>query len=94
MDRDELMRMVHTLDPIVRIGKSGVNPKIIAEMKKHLKKRKIIKVKFLKSSMQEVSVADLAQKVATDCNAIIIKRTGFVVTYAIQGLPIDGRRKR
>ncbi len=37
----------HALPVLVRIGKAGLTPSVIEEIKKHLKKRRVIKVKFL-----------------------------------------------
>ena len=38
-----------TLEPVVRIGKSGLTDSMIGEINKNLIKRKLIKIKLLKS---------------------------------------------
>lgn len=83
----DLSQKIHALQPIVRIGKAGLTPAIVQEIRKHLHKRKLIKVKFLKSSLEDATIKELSQKLATDLNAQLLQCTGFVVTYAVQRLP-------
>ena len=42
-----------TLEPVVRIGKSGLTENIVKEINKNLSKRKLIKIKLLRSSYED-----------------------------------------
>lgn len=63
----------------VRIGKAGINDAIITEIGRHLKMKKLVKVKFLPSAMENQDKKKMAQKIAALCDAILVKRVGFVV---------------
>lgn len=69
----------HALKPVVRIGKAGLTPAIIDETKKHLKRKKVIKVKFLTAAVKGQDKKRLAEQLAKECNARIAHRAGFVV---------------
>ena len=42
-----------TLEPVVRIGKSGLTENIVKEINKNLSKRKLIKIKLLRPSYED-----------------------------------------
>lgn len=77
MDSD-LQKKAQTLRPIVNIGKSGLTPQVIEEIKKHLKKRKLIKIKFLKN-YRDTQEPEL-DKLLLQTGAKLIENKGFVVT--------------
>lgn len=68
----------HSLEPVVIIGKSGITPAILAKIKEQLKKRRIIKIKFLRSAITGKK-EELFAKLAKDVNARLIHHVGFVV---------------
>ncbi len=45
----ELKRKAHVLQPLMQIGKNGLTEGTINEIKRQLKARKTIKIKFMKS---------------------------------------------
>lgn len=47
VDINRLKKEAKILEPILRIGKNGMNDSIILEIEKLLKKRKLIKIKVL-----------------------------------------------
>ncbi len=67
------------LEPVVRIGKAGINDNIIKEIKKQLKKKELIKVKLLGSFVKGKDKKLLADELAEKANAIIVHKVGFVV---------------
>ena len=67
------------LTPILRIGKSGVTDSVIAEIKEQLKKRKLIKLKLLKSVIEGKDKKELAQEIADKTNSELIHQVGFVI---------------
>ncbi|MEE9524990.1 MAG: YhbY family RNA-binding protein [Candidatus Woesearchaeota archaeon] len=66
------------IQPILRIGKSGVTDGIIEEIKRQLRKRKLIKIKFLKSAI-EGSKKEFAEEIAERTRSELIHQVGFVI---------------
>ena len=75
----ELVKRSKTLEPIIRIGKSGLTENVISEIKKQLTKRKLIKVKFLKSALGDMKRKDFAKEIAEKTDSELIHQVGFVV---------------
>jgi len=73
----ELRSRSKLLDPIVRIGKNGVNENLLNDIKIHLKKRRLIKIKLLRSALSSGSIDDVIKAVITDCSCILIDRIGL-----------------
>ncbi len=65
-----------TLEPIVRIGKNGLTESMIREIERHLKKRKLIKIKLLKSVEDRKTIAE---EIAKRTNSELIEAVGFIV---------------
>ncbi len=72
----------HALPVLVRIGKAGITPTVIEEIKKQLKKRKIIKIKFLPGHAKGKNKKEFAAELAKETGAKIISQIGFVVVLA------------
>ncbi len=75
----------HALKPIMQIGKSGISESVLLEVSKHLKKRKLIKVKLLSTFLAEQELLgkhkeEIAQQLAKDTNAQLVQVVGNVVT--------------
>ena len=68
------------IEPTIRIGKNGLTEGTITEIKKQLKKRKIIKIKLLRSFAEREEKDESARKIAELTNSMILERKGFVVT--------------
>jgi len=75
----KLIEDAKRLEPIMRIGKSGITDHIIEDLKIHLKKRKLIKVKFLKSGIEGKDRKKLAEELASKTDSTVIQQVGFVV---------------
>ncbi|MDO8642124.1 MAG: YhbY family RNA-binding protein [Candidatus Woesearchaeota archaeon] len=79
----KLRQQAHTLSATVQIGKAGLTPTIVDELANQLKKRNLVKLKFLPSAFSEhpskkekqAFAAQLAEKVGAE----IIQQIGFVV---------------
>ena len=52
MTSKQLIERSKAIEPTIRIGKSGITESQIEEIKKQLKKRKLIKIKFLRSFIE------------------------------------------
>ncbi len=67
----------HALEPAVRIGKAGITDNVVKQVITLLKKRKVIKVKFLASAIQDNKKARV-NELAERAHARIIHRVGFI----------------
>ena len=80
INKIKLKSMSKTLEPIVRIGKNGLTEGIIKEIKTHLKKRRLIKIKLLPSFIQEKNKKELIKNISTITDSEVIESVGFTVT--------------
>jgi RNA-binding protein len=80
--KTELARIWAEEKPAVRIGKGGLDAGVIEEVNRQLKKRKIIKVKFLKSTTVSENMDELITQLATQTSSVVWGRRGFVVVLA------------
>lgn len=69
---------LHKIEPTVRIGKNGLTKNQTDEIKKQLEKRKIIKIKMLKSFRRK-EAGEMASKIAEKTNSEIISVVGFII---------------
>jgi RNA-binding protein len=81
-DIKELKKKAIAIEPIVRIGKSGLKDTVISEIKKQLKQKNLIKVKMLKTFVGEKDKKALAEELAEKTESILVHRVGFTVTLA------------
>ena len=79
MERRKLAEKAREIEPVLRIGKNGITEGIIEEIKMQLKKKKLIKIKFLKSAMEDIDKKALALRIAEDTNSELIDQVGFVI---------------
>ncbi len=77
--KDELARIWSKVKPAVRIGKEGLNAGVIEEVKRQLKKEKVIKVKFLRALITSEDIEKIATELAEQTSSEIWGRRGFVV---------------
>lgn len=71
-------REAKKLEPIIRIGKNGLTPETIKEIKKLLEKKRLIKIKFLKSALQNKNRKELAKELAEKTSSTLVDVIGFV----------------
>jgi RNA-binding protein len=72
----------HALPVLVRIGKSGITDTILEEIRKQVKKRSIIKVKFLPGHASGKDKRAFSKELATKTGTVIVHQVGFVVVLA------------
>ncbi len=77
METKELKSKSKLLKPVIRIGKNGMSEETIKEIKKHLKKRKLIKIKILKSFRSD-NKKEIANNAAKLTGSKVIDSVGFV----------------
>jgi len=67
------------LEPVVRIGKAGITNNVVKEIKKQLEKKKLIKIKLLKSFVKGKNKKLVAMELAEKTDSIIVNKVGFTV---------------
>jgi RNA-binding protein YhbY len=65
---------------VIRVGKNGVTPAIIEEIKSVLKKHKKVKVKMLKTSLVDADKHEQAEDIKRMCKAKKAHLIGHIVT--------------
>lgn len=78
-EKQELVEKAKKLEPVLRIGKNGLTSGVVEEIKKQLKKKKLIKVKFLKAALEEKNRKEFAKEIAEKTDGELIHQVGFVV---------------
>ena len=68
------------IEPTIRIGKSGITDSQIQEIKKQLKSRKLVKIKFLRSFIETTDKKKAVEQIAEQTNAKVVQVIGFTVT--------------
>ncbi|HLC98839.1 MAG TPA: YhbY family RNA-binding protein, partial [Candidatus Nanoarchaeia archaeon] len=76
-----LKRKAMLLKPSVQIGKKGLSEESIKEIDKQLKKHGLVKVKFLRSSLEQSGRKEMATEIAIRTGARIITKSGFMAVY-------------
>ena len=77
--RKKIIEKAKSLEPTARIGKSGITDTQIADIKKQLEKRKIIKIRFLQSFIADKDKNKIIEELAEKVNARVVQKIGFVV---------------
>lgn len=72
----ELVKRAKTISPCMNIGKNGLTDNVIQEIKIHLKKNKLIKVKLLKSFADENNKKEVANIIADKTHSHLINIVG------------------
>ena len=81
-DIKKLKAKAMALEPIVRIGKSGLTETVMTEIKKQLNQKQLIKIKMLKSFVGREEKKDAAKQIAEKTNSRVVYTIGFVVVLA------------
>ena len=64
--------------PTIHVGKEGFTPQSACEIDKQLDKNKMVKVRILKSALQEETAKTIAQKASEQTGASIVELRGHV----------------
>ena len=64
--------------PTIWIGKDGLTPQISIEIEKQLNKNKMLKVRVLKSALQQDTAKAIATKAAGEAGAALVEVRGHV----------------
>ena len=84
MNRQKYKSEASLLEPVIQIGKSGIET-VVEELKKQLKIKTMIKVKFLKAALVEGNKQELAEKLADLTNSDLIEVRGNTAVLRRKG---------
>ncbi len=76
MDIYNLKRDAAHLTPLLNIGKSGVTDSLIEELLRQLKQNKLVKVKILKSALEDMDRKTIAEELAKRTGSKLIEIRG------------------
>ena len=77
----QLRKQAHTLTPLVRIGKAGLNQNILEEIGKQLRIHHLVKIKLLKNFMDDIPLTkrELGEQIAAKTGAALVAVVGNTV---------------
>ncbi len=73
-----MKKLAHDLEPIVRIGKDGIDDNVIDSIKKAINKRELIKVKILQNSDVKIE-RELGNDIAQKTNSQFVDSIGKIL---------------
>jgi len=74
-----LKKEAKQIKPLVRIGKNGITESQVEEIKRHLQKRGLIKVKLLDNFLSKTGRKEAAKDLAEKTGSRVVAVTGFTV---------------
>ncbi|MBW2964262.1 YhbY family RNA-binding protein [Candidatus Woesearchaeota archaeon] len=74
-----LRSRARALEPQVRIGKNGLTDNAVLQVKKLIVKRKLVKVKLLRSFLDSNDRKAAAKELAARTGSELVEQVGFVV---------------
>jgi RNA-binding protein len=69
-----------TLKPAIIIGKNGINDQVIENIKKELKKSRLIKIRMLPTLVEEKNKKEIVADLLSKTGAKLVDFIGFTVT--------------
>lgn len=90
-----LKKKAVNLDPVLRIGKNGLNESVLSEINKMLNKRGLIKIKALKSFAMSFDLDETIDKIVKFTNSQLISKKGFVIVlYKKKKISVGDEKKK
>ena len=71
-----IKRELNVEKPTVWVGKEGATPQILNEISRQLEKKKMVKVKMLKTALKDENAKKVASKVAQQTESILVDVRG------------------
>lgn len=79
-ERAFLKKLAHGIDPVVRIGKDGIDENVIKSIADAVKKRELIKVKILQNSQEEIG-RELGTELASKTKSVFVDSIGKIMIF-------------
>jgi RNA-binding protein len=67
----------HALQPAIRIGKAGITENVVKQIITMIRKKRVIKVKFLPSAIKD-NKKELVKELAERTRTKIVHKVGFI----------------
>lgn len=81
-ERKQLLHNAASLMPVLRIGKSGLTPGMVAEVKRQVEQRQLVKIKLLRAATEAQDRHALAATLAASADAELVHFVGSIVILA------------
>ena len=75
----DLVEKAKSIQPLIRIGKNGITKAQLDEIMKQLRKKKLVKIKFLRSFLETTGKKKAASELAAKTGSEIVLQVGFVL---------------
>ena len=75
----ELRGQAAKIEALTHVGKNGITPSLIEEINRQLKDNKLVKIKLLKSAIEEKPREDVGEELAQETHAELIEVKGNTV---------------
>ena len=66
-----------SLKPMIRIGKTGISEGLLNEIKLQLRKKKVLKIKILKSALEMQKKQEIIQKIIKETKSELMSAVGL-----------------
>lgn len=80
------------LKPALQVGKAGLSPGVVEEVRQALEREPLLKIKLLKAALEEADRRDVATRLAEAVGATLVEVRGF--TVVLYRAPKRGGRPR
>ena len=77
-DRAYLRSLANTIEPILQVGKSGINNNLIKQVNDALEARELIKITVLETAPEDAN--DVAIELSNSTNSIVVQVLGRKIT--------------
>lgn len=78
-DKKSFKSKARMMEPLLRIGKNGLTDSVVLQVKKLVDKRKLVKIKFLRSFLDNNDRKIAAKRLVESTGAELVDQVGFVV---------------
>jgi len=76
-----MKKKVASLKPAIQIGKEGISEGVIEELKRQLKEKNLVKVKFLRSALEQTGREQLARELQERTGGDLIEVRGNTAVF-------------
>jgi RNA-binding protein len=72
--------------PTLLIGKNGLTKEVVEEVKKRLKSNKVVKIKILKTALEQTTMKEITKELVDNTKSELIEARGHMLTlYKMKG---------
>ena len=66
--------------PTILIGKNGATNEVVEEVKKRLKRNEVVKIKILKTALEQTTMKEITKKLVDNTKSELIEARGHMLT--------------